>query len=367
MTLRLKLFLPLVIFCLLFVFYADRHWLPRLTEFTTQQNHTHLSKHLESIGESLIPLLLKRELGNIYGTLDALLESNPEWKQIKLLDADDRLLYPATNKPLPAPRNNLLVLQQPIKIYTRTIGRLYLAVDISSHIKAIQLFKRSFLVALLSLLFALGTVFAILVELIVTRPINKLAIASDNVSKGEYSALLPNVGADEVGHLVKCFKSMRNALQSYRGQVEQEIEGHKSTTRELAQQKERFAYHASHDSLTGLINRREFETRLYTAIDRAQKDGIEHTVCFIDLDRFKIINDSCGHIAGDELLKQTGKYLKNSLRTGDSVARLGGDEFALLLESCPLSLAKNVIHKLHNNLQNSFFHGRTRFSRLTQV
>jgi diguanylate cyclase (GGDEF)-like protein len=355
MTLRLKLFLPLVVFCLLFVCYANWYWLPRLTDFTTQQNHAHLSKHLESIGESLMPLLLERELGNIYGTLDTLLESNPEWKQIKLHDADNRLLYPATDKPMPAPRNNLLVFRQPIKIHTRTIGRLDLAVDISPDITAIQLFKQSFLVALLFLLFALGTVFAILVELIVSRPINKLAIAADNVSKGEYFAQLPNASADEVGHLVKCFKSMRNALQSYKGQVEQEIEGHKTTTKELAQQKERFAFHASHDSLTGLINRREFEVRLRSAIDRAQKDGIEHTVCFIDLDRFKIINDSCGHIAGDELLKQTGGFLKKYLRTGDSVARLGGDEFALLLESCPLNLARKVVHNLHDKLQEFLF------------
>ena len=270
-------------------------------------------------------------------------------------DASDRLLYPTTSKPLPAPGDKLLVLQQPIKIHTRIIGKLDLVVDITSDISRIQLLERSFLIALLVLLFAIGAMVTILVELIVSRPINKLAIASDNVSKGEYFAQLPGASADEVGHLVNCFESMRNALQRYKGRVEHEIEGHKNTTRELAQQKERFAYHASHDSLTGLINRREFEIRLRCAIDRARRDGIEHTVCFVDLDRFKIVNDSCGHIAGDELLKQTGKFFKKQLRTGDSVARLGGDEFALLLESCPLDLARKVIHGLHENLQEFLF------------
>ena len=140
---------------------------------------------------------------------------------------------------MPFPENNLLVLQQPIEIYTRNIGRLDLAVDISSDISTVRLLQHSFLVALFILLIALGTVIAILVELIVSRPIHKLAIASDNVSKGKYSAHLPRAGSDEVGHLVKSFKSMRDALQSYKNRVEQEIEGHKNTAKELEQQRER--------------------------------------------------------------------------------------------------------------------------------
>lgn len=109
--------------------------------------------------------------------------------------------------------------------------------------------------------------------------------------------------------------------------------------RRLSQQ---LSYEASHDALTGLFNRREFELRLNRALETAQVEGVEHAICYMDLDQFKIINDSCGHVAGDELLRQLAAELKDQLRTGDTLARLGGDEFGVLLENCPLKYAKRV-------------------------
>ncbi|MCH7637459.1 MAG: EAL domain-containing protein [Proteobacteria bacterium] len=102
------------------------------------------------------------------------------------------------------------------------------------------------------------------------------------------------------------------------------------------------SYEASHDALTGLFNRREFEIRLQRALETTQAENVEHVVCYFDLDQFKIINDTCGHVAGDELLRQLAAELKDQLRTGDTLARLGGDEFGVLLENCPLKFAKRV-------------------------
>ena len=82
---------------------------------------------------------------------------------------------------------------------------------------------------------------------------------------------------------------------------------------------------AHHDALTGLINRREFELRLERLLDTAQSDRLEHAVCYLDLDQFKVINDSCGHVAGDELLRQLGNCLLEKVRKVDTLARLGGD------------------------------------------
>ncbi|OUR73478.1 hypothetical protein A9Q78_03555 [Methylophaga sp. 41_12_T18] len=96
----------------------------------------------------------------------------------------------------------------------------------------------------------------------------------------------------------------------------------------------KLSYQASHDELTGLINRHEFERRLNTVVDMARQDDSEHALCFLDLDQFKIINDTCGHVAGDELLRQLGLALKEYLRQHDTLARLGGDEFAILMEHC---------------------------------
>jgi len=102
------------------------------------------------------------------------------------------------------------------------------------------------------------------------------------------------------------------------------------------------SYQASHDALTGLVNRAEFERRLGTALDSARGEGVGHVVCYLDLDRFKLVNDTGGHIAGDNLLREIAAMLKQRLRDSDTVARVGGDEFAMLLAGCPLDKAQQI-------------------------
>ncbi len=106
------------------------------------------------------------------------------------------------------------------------------------------------------------------------------------------------------------------------------------------------SYEASHDALSGLINRREFEIRLQRALDSAQATGSTHAVCYLDLDQFKVINDTCGHIAGDELLRQLAQVLQSRVRTNDVLARLGGDEFGLLLHDCSMADATGIANAL---------------------
>jgi diguanylate cyclase (GGDEF)-like protein/PAS domain S-box-containing protein len=107
---------------------------------------------------------------------------------------------------------------------------------------------------------------------------------------------------------------------------------------------------ASHDALTGLINRREFVTRLTHAVESARVDHAEHALCYIDLDQFKVVNDSCGHAAGDELLCEIAGVLRGAIRDGDSLARLGGDEFGLLLPGCPLDKAASIADLLRDKI-----------------
>lgn len=106
------------------------------------------------------------------------------------------------------------------------------------------------------------------------------------------------------------------------------------------------AYQATHDSLTRLINRAEFEYRLEQALQSVEHENKQHVLCYMDLDQFKIINDTCGHIAGDELLKQISSLLLSKLRESDTLARLGGDEFGLLLTGCPVNMARTIAEKL---------------------
>ncbi len=133
----------------------------------------------------------------------------------------------------------------------------------------------------------------------------------------------------------------------YEGTITDITEAH-----ELSKQ---LSYEASHDALTGLINRREFELRLERLLETAQSDRLDHAVCYVDLDQFKVINDSCGHVAGDELLRQLGNALLEQVRKGDTLARLGGDEFGVLLQHCSLEDATAVARELLRTVQDFQF------------
>lgn len=108
----------------------------------------------------------------------------------------------------------------------------------------------------------------------------------------------------------------------------------------------KLSWQASHDCLTGLLNRREFEQQLVSAIADAQETGQFHTLCYLDLDQFKVVNDTCGHGAGDELLRQVSILLRQRLRSTDILARIGGDEFGLILHECTLATASCIVEQL---------------------
>jgi diguanylate cyclase (GGDEF)-like protein/PAS domain S-box-containing protein len=124
---------------------------------------------------------------------------------------------------------------------------------------------------------------------------------------------------------------------------------------EMRTMEKRLSYQASHDSLTGLINRREFEIRLNQTIQNAQSENQSHSICFLDLDKFKIINDTSGHAAGDEFLKQISKIIQNELRVTDILARLGGDEFGIILNSCSIPKAKIICNKIIRTIKDTRF------------
>lgn len=117
-----------------------------------------------------------------------------------------------------------------------------------------------------------------------------------------------------------------------------------SESREMAR---RLSWQASHDALTGLFNRQEFEQRLELMLEEALRDDAHHALLYLDLDQFKLVNDTCGHLAGDELLRQLSYLLKRPLRDTDTLARLGGDEFGVLLSHCHLEKAREIAVSLH--------------------
>lgn len=114
-------------------------------------------------------------------------------------------------------------------------------------------------------------------------------------------------------------------------------------------------YQAAHDALTGLVNRREFEQRLRRALASAKQHGMRHVLGYLDLDQFKTVNDTYGHMVGDELLKQIGSRLLGTLRARDTLARVGGDEFGLLIENCPLPKGRDIAESMVAAVRNQPF------------
>lgn len=121
----------------------------------------------------------------------------------------------------------------------------------------------------------------------------------------------------------------------------------------------KLSYHAAHDSLTGLINRREFEALVSKALDRAKAEpNFQGALLYLDLDQFKVVNDTCGHAAGDQLLRQLAEVLRTRVRASDVIARLGGDEFAVLLQDCSISKAISVGEDLREAISEYRFRWR---------
>jgi len=131
--------------------------------------------------------------------------------------------------------------------------------------------------------------------------------------------------------------------------------------RSMAQQ---IAHQATHDSLTGLVNRREFEKRLNNAVKSAKESNTQHCLCYLDLDQFKIVNDTAGHVAGDDLLRKLTLLLKSKIRGRDTLARHGGDEFGLLLANCPLDQAYKIANSLVAAVRNFHFEWEQRTFRI---
>ena len=175
---------------------------------------------------------------------------------------------------------------------------------------------------------------------LLTDPVRQALTSGSAVNLSRRALLLSrNNGSERSIELTA--SPIRNASQELVGAV---VMLHDITElRGLARQ---MSYQATHDALTGLVNRREFERRLEEAIDSGHRGDGQHVLCYLDLDRFKLVNDTSGHVAGDSMLREVAKLLRDAVRDSDTVGRLGGDEFGLLLIGCPLDKARQIADDL---------------------
>jgi diguanylate cyclase (GGDEF)-like protein/PAS domain S-box-containing protein len=167
-------------------------------------------------------------------------------------------------------------------------------------------------------------------------PVHKALTTGGRVTAGRRTVLVPaNDGAERFVEI--SVTPLRDEGKDISGLV---LVLH--DTSELRGLTRQMSYQASHDALTGLVNRREFERRLQEAMDSAQAGDTAHALCYLDLDHFKVVNDTCGHTAGDNMLREIASLIKDAVRDSDTVGRIGGDEFALLLVGCPLEKARQI-------------------------
>jgi len=233
--------------------------------------------------------------------------------------------------------DNKLFVVVPILLESEPIGHIMLLSDLSywKLRQLIHLFTAAG-VLLISLVAAL--IISSRMQRVVSEPILKLAETARQITEAnDYSMRAERLSSDEIGCLVDDFNGMLDQiqvkdseLQKVAESLEEKVESRTQALTKLTEQLEHQAYH---DALTGLANRTTFDNHLKLSIEKTRRYGGKLAVLFLDLDRFKIVNDTLGHTIGDKLLIEVAKRFSNCMRASDTLARLGGDEFGILLAS----------------------------------
>ncbi len=246
--------------------------------------------------------------------------------------------------------DNALFVMQPVLLDHQPVGNIVIVSrpDYWQSSQRNQLFT---LLGLFVLSLCLSAVVSARLQRVVTKPILKLAATARQITLSrDYSLRAKKLSKDEIGHLVEDFNGMLeqiqlrdSELQRSRELLEQKVEERTQELTELTRELEHQAYH---DMLTGLANRITFDNHLSMAISDAQRSNRRVATLFLDLDRFKVINDTLGHPIGDKLLIEIARRLSLCLRKSDTLARLGGDEFAVLLLHSNPRAAEEVAHKI---------------------
>lgn len=221
------------------------------------------------------------------------------------------------------------------KLKPVSIGQVFIELDKAELInQQRKLMWHGFLIMFIGMI--LLSVLAIAMADALVKPLMKLVHAVKNMSAGKFDTRVSKTSSAEIGVLEQGFNDMAENIEHTHQTMQSRIE---EATAQLA-------YQATHDTLTGLVNRREFERRLSGILTDIQSGADESSVLFIDLDRFKPVNDACGHLAGDELLRQISQLFQSRTRSEDTLARLGGDEFGIILVDCNESRAQQVAENI---------------------
>jgi diguanylate cyclase (GGDEF)-like protein len=230
------------------------------------------------------------------------------------------------------------------KVTKQVIGKIYVTLSKASiQATTISMIWKSSLLGLIG--FIIISLLAYRLGLSISRPIISMASSIKSLEAGRLDIQLDEKAPKEIKTMQQGFNQMAQHIQFSQENLQSKI--HDAT--------HLLRYQAQHDALTGLTNRQEFERRLHLALLAVKADGVQHTFCYMDLDQFKVVNDTCGHNAGDELLKQISTIMNQLVRDEDTFARLGGDEFGLLLLNCNSENAAIIAEKMRAQVENFRF------------
>jgi diguanylate cyclase (GGDEF)-like protein len=334
MGMRIKLFTPVLLLSVGIVIYVNAFWLPQIVRLTESEQQQQLQRRLAVVAESITPLLANGQTSAAAGKLDAWARENGVSLGVELRNASGQTLYVTGPKDRKALTDDTAhTFRQPVVSAGRTMGELMLHVDANGTTN-INDRQQYFLYVFVGVVLAFAIAATIGLELAIRRPIGRLSQASARLAAGDFQAPLPPAGADELGVLARAFDTMREAIKRYQ---------------------EDLSFQATHDPVTSLVNRREFERRLHVVVNATKHERSQHALIYMDLDQFRVINDTCGHTAGDAYLRQVGGLLHEKLRKHDTLGRLGGDEFGVLLEHCPEEHAIRIANELFATIQGFRF------------
>lgn len=234
---------------------------------------------------------------------------------------------------------------------TEVIGQVYVALSKNriTHTKKSMIWK-SLLLGLIG--FLTSSLLAYLLGRSISNPIIAMAESVKTLGAGQLNLRIDEDAAGEIKTLQLGLNNMANHIQMAHENLQDRVH---DATRMLRHQ-------AQHDALTGLVNRQEFERRLNVALNDVKTNHAQHIFCYMDLDQFKVVNDTCGHSAGDELLRQISLIMSQRVRDEDTFARLGGDEFGLLISNCDVQNAMLIAEAMRSMVEDfRFVHNNRMF------
>ena len=222
MSLRTKVLLPLAIFSTLFIAYIYGYYIPGSRAYMETEYRQSVERHLDTVVEGVIPLLLGRQLDAVYEYLDVLKKRNEDWVTIELIDPVGRTIYPLQSPrttPKSGSEGQVHAVRQRIEYLNMNLGTIVLNVDFAPRLSDMRKRHQNLAAALFAILFAFMMTSVIIVELAVRRPVDLLARASERLAEGDFNVPLVKTGNDEVGVLVDSFGRMRNAIQENQAEL----------------------------------------------------------------------------------------------------------------------------------------------------